>query len=129
MDDDDYDHDDDDDDLCLVYCVHVSLIKKNRWRETLQITSHAAWRLEKVDLIGTATSYKNKYFEIKDIVEGVRCQYEPHADELGEAVHDVERENGLQNAWDEIAPLSEHQETIDEDLQMNNNAAEHEKVK
>ena len=42
-------------------------------------------------------------------VEGVRCQYEPHADKLDEAVHDIERENILPNAWDEIAPLTENQ--------------------
>ena len=85
---------------------------------------YTAWRQEKVDLIGTATSYKNRYFEIKGIVEGARCQYEQHADELDEAVHDIERENGLQNAWDEIAPLTENQEAIDEDLQTDNSAAE-----
>ena len=52
---------------------------------------YTAWRQGEDDLIGTATSYKNRYFEIKDIVEGVRCQYAPHADDLDEAVHDRER--------------------------------------
>ena len=81
-------------------------------------------RGREIDLIGTATSYKKRYFEIRDIVEGVCCEYEPHADELDEAVHDIERESGLQNVWNELAPLNEHQEAIDEDLQMDNYAAE-----
>ena len=80
--------------------------EEKHYRELLML--YTAWRQEEVDLIGTATSYKNRYFEIKDVVEGARCQYEPHADELDEAVHDIERENGLQNAWDEIAPLTEN---------------------
>ena len=96
--------------------------EEKHYRELLML--YSAWRQEEVDLIGTATSYKNRYFEIKDVVEGARCQYEPHADELDEAVHDIERENGLQNAWDEIAPLTENQEAIDEDLQTDNSAAE-----
>ena len=96
--------------------------EEKHYRELLML--YTTWRQENVDLIGTATSYKNRYFEIKDIVEGVRCEYEPHADELDEAVHDIERENGLQNVWDELAPLNEHQEAIDEDLQMDNSAAE-----
>ena len=96
--------------------------EEKHYRELLVL--YTAWRQEKVDLIGTATSYKNRYFDIKDIVEGVRCEYEPHADELDEAVHDIERENGLQNVWDELAPLNEHQEAIDEELQMDNSAAE-----
>ena len=96
--------------------------EEKHYREILML--YTAWRQEEVDLIGTATSYKNRYFEIKDIVEGLRCQYEPHADELDEAVHDIERENGLQNAWDEIAPLTENQEAIDEDLHTDNSAAE-----
>ena len=96
--------------------------EEKHYRELLML--YTAWRQEKDDLIGMATSYKNRYFEIRDIVEGVRCQYEPHADELDEAVHDIERENGLQNAWDEIAPLTENQEAIDEDLQVDNSAAE-----
>ena len=96
--------------------------EEKHYRELVML--YTAWRQEEVDLIGTATSHKNRYFEIKDIVEGVRYQYEPHADELDEAVHDIERENGLQNAWDEIAPLTENQEAIDEDLQTDNSAAE-----
>ena len=35
-----------------------------------------------------------------------------------------ERENDLQHAWDERAPLAEDQDAIDEDLQMDNDAAE-----
>ena len=96
--------------------------EEKHYRELLML--YTAWRQEKNDLIGRATSYKNRYFEIKDIVEGVRCQYEPHADELDEAVHDIARENGLQDAWDELAPLTEHQEAIDQDQQMDNSAAE-----
>ena len=96
--------------------------EEKHYRELLML--YTAWHQEEVDLIGTATSYKNRYFEMKEIVEGVRCQYEPHADELDEAVHDIERENGLQNAWDEIAPLTENQEAIDEDLHTDNSAAE-----
>ena len=34
------------------------------------------------------------------------------------------RENDLQHAWDEVAPLTEDQDAIDEDLQMDNDAAE-----
>ena len=34
------------------------------------------------------------------------------------------RENYLQQAWDEVAPLTEDQDAIDEDLQMDNGAAE-----
>ena len=85
---------------------------------------YTSWRDETVDLIGTATSYKSKYFEIKDIVDEVRCQYEPCGDELDEAFENMGRENDLQQAWDEIAPLTEDQDAVDEDLQMDSGAAE-----
>ena len=96
--------------------------EEKHYRELLM--RYTAWRQEEVDLIGTATSYKNRYFEIKDIVEGVRCQYEPLADELDEAVHDIEGENGLQNAWEKIAPLTKNQVAIDEDLHTDESVAE-----
>ena len=81
---------------------------------------YTSWRDETVDLIGTATSYKCRYFEIKDIVDEVRCQYEPCRDELDEAVENMGRENDLQHAWDEVAPPTEDQDAIDEDLQIDN---------
>ena len=48
----------------------------------------------------------------------------PCGDELDEAVENMGRENDLQHAWDEVAPLTENQDAIDEDLQMDNDAAE-----
>ena len=96
--------------------------EEKHYRELLML--YTSWRDETVDLIGTATSYKSRYFEIKDIVDGVRCQYEPCGDELDEAVENMARENDLQHAWDEVAPLTEDQDAIDEDLQMDNDAAE-----
>ena len=96
--------------------------EEKHYRELLML--YTSWRDEIVDLIGAATSYKSRYFEIKDIVDGVRCQYEPCGDELDEAVENMGRENDLQHAWDEVAPLTEDQDAIDEDLQMDNDAAE-----
>ena len=96
--------------------------EEKHYRELLML--YTSWRDETVDLIGTATSYKSRYFEIKDIVDEVRCQYEPCGDELDEAVENKGRENDLQHAWDEVAPLTEDQDAIDEDLQMDNDAAE-----
>ena len=85
---------------------------------------YTSWRDETVNLLGTATSYKSRYFEIKYIVDRVRCQYEPCGDELDEAVENMGKEDYLQHAWDDVAPLTEDQDAIDEDLQMGNNAAE-----
>ena len=96
--------------------------EEKHYRELLML--YTSWRDETVDLIGTATSYKSRYFEIKDIVDGVHCQYEPCGDELDEAVENMGRENDLQHVWDEVAPLTEDQDAIDEDLQMDNDAAE-----
>ena len=96
--------------------------EEKHYREVLML--YTSWRDERVDLIGTATSYKSRYFEIKDIVHKVRCQYEPCGDEIHEAIENVGRENDLQHAWDEVAPLTEDQEAIDVDLQMDNDAAE-----
>ena len=96
--------------------------EEKHYRELLML--YTSWRDETVDLIGTATSYKSRYFEIKDIVDEVRCQYEPCGDELDGAVENMGRENDLQHAWDEVAPLTEDQDAIDEDLQMDNDAAE-----
>ena len=96
--------------------------EEKHYRELLML--YTSWRDERIDLIGTTTSYKSRYFEIKEIVDEVRCQYEPHADELDEAFDNIGRENDLQHAWDEVAPLTEDREAIDEDLQMDNDAAE-----
>ena len=96
--------------------------EEKHYRELLML--YTSWRDETVDLIGTATSYKSKYFEIKDIVDEVRYQYEPCGDELDEAFENMGRENDLQQAWDEVAPLTEDQDAIDEDLQMDSGAAE-----
>ena len=92
--------------------------EEKHYRELLML--YTLWRDETVDLIGTATSYKSRYFEIKDIVDEVRCKYEPYRDELDEAVENMGRENDLQHAWDEVAPPTEDQDAIDEDLQMDN---------
>ena len=96
--------------------------EEKHYRELLML--YTSWRDERVDLIGTATSYKSRYFEIKDIVDEVRCQYEPCGDEIDEAIENMGRENDLQHAWDEVAPLTEDHEAIDDDLQMDNDAAE-----
>ena len=96
--------------------------EEKHYRELLML--YTPWRDERVDLIGTATSYKSRYFEIKDIVDEVRCQYEPCGDEIDEAIENMGRENDLQHVWDEVAPLTEDQEAIDDDLQMDNDAAE-----
>ena len=96
--------------------------EEKHYRELIML--YTSWRDERIDLIGTAASYKSRYFEIKDIVDGVRSQYEPHADELDEAVENLGRQNDPQHAWDELAPLTEDQEAIDEDLQVDNDAAE-----
>ena len=96
--------------------------EEKHYRELLML--YTSWRDETVDLIGTATSYKSKYFEIKDIVDEVRCQYEPCGDELDEAFENMGRENDLQQAWDEVAPLTEDQDAVDEDLLIDNDAAE-----
>ena len=52
--------------------------EEKHYRELLML--YTSWRDETVDLIGTATSYKSRYFEIKDMVDEVRCQYEPCGD-------------------------------------------------
>ena len=96
--------------------------EEKHFRELLML--YTSWRNKTVDLIGTATSYKSRYFEIKDIIDEVRCQYEPCGDELDEAVENMGRENDLQQAWDEVAPLTEDQDAMDEDLQKDNDAAE-----
>ena len=45
--------------------------EEKHYRELLML--YTSWRDETVDLIGTATSFKSKYFEIKDIVDEVHC--------------------------------------------------------
>ena len=70
--------------------------EEKHYRELLML--YTSWRDETVDLIGTAASYKSRYFEIKDIIDGVRCQYETCGDELDEAVENMGQENNLQHA-------------------------------
>ena len=82
------------------------------------------WRDEASDLLNSSSTYENRYLKIKERIEQVRLQYEPHRQEIDEALNSLENQD-LQDAWDQVAPTTENQEAIDEDMQTDNSQGEH----
>ena len=95
---------------------------EKHYREILMLYTN--WRDETTDLLGTATNYEERYKEIKEMVEQNRSQYELHAEELDEAVNNLQEADDLQDAWDQVAPHAQNEEAIDDNLQIDNEQGE-----
>ena len=82
------------------------------------------WHDETTDLVGAASTYEDRYKEIKDIVEQNRSQYELHVEDLDEAVNNLQEVDDLQDGWDQVAPHAENQEARGGDLEIDNEQGE-----
>jgi hypothetical protein len=65
-------------------------------------------------LKGDHDSYCDRFKEIEHQVLDERQKYEPYADEVDTAQTLVSQGSGLDNAWDDLAPHTEHNNAMDE---------------
>ena len=82
------------------------------------------WHDETADLLEVVSTYEDRYKEIKDIVEQNCSQYEIHAEDIDEAICNLQEVDALQDGWDQVAPQAENQEAIDGDLEIDNEQGE-----
>jgi hypothetical protein len=59
------------------------------------------------------TSYYDKYQALKTKIDNTRKMFEPFADAVDEAARCVQTLEDLNDAWDQLAPGTQHEDAID----------------
>ena len=76
------------------------------------------WRDEKNDILGESQTYKQRYSQICDSIEAERLIYQPFRDAVDKAEVLIENiDSDIDEAWDNIAPNTEHMENIEQRIE------------
>ena len=79
-----------------------------------QIMLFHPWRDEQNDILGESQTYKQRYSQICDSIEAERLIYQPFRDAVDKAEVLIENiDSDIDEAWDNIAPNTEHMENIE----------------
>ena len=73
------------------------------------------WRNEDVDILGGYPTYRDRYTDLIQQINGMQQRYKQNAPTLDEALDDLQQYGPPEDMWGHLAPTTEQNRLIDEE--------------